>query len=119
MGNLGQKFKAWRDHPVPAKYRPDKTAPLSLARPGWMGFPNSYNPHGKLTLRHQVKWIATPRPKPKAVTHIKRNVGVPALIKIAAQPAKKLVRKYATAEALLSERKHKVDAAKASLLTYY
>jgi hypothetical protein len=51
-------------------------------------------------------WVKAPLPKPKTVPRTKRNEGVPVLTRIAEKAApKKLKRRHATAEGLLSERK--------------
>ena len=66
-------------------------APLSLARPGWMGFPNSHNPFGTATRNHQAQWIARPE-KTTQSPHVtvKRRKGVSALTKISQQLPMKL-----------------------------
>ncbi len=50
------------------------------------------------------QWVKAPDAKPKVIPHTKRNSGTPTLTKIAAKAPKKLVKAFASAEALLAER---------------
>lgn len=47
------------------------------------------------------QWVKAPDAKPTMIPPSKRNAGTPVLTKIAAKAPKKLVRKYANAEAFL------------------
>lgn len=51
-----------------------------------------------------MEWIELPDPKPKPTVKPKRTKRVSALVRIAKQSGKKLVRTYRTAEAMLAER---------------
>ncbi len=78
-----ERFRAWRKNPTqPTPTKPK--APLSLAREGWMGFPNSHAPHGELTTRHQAKWVAEPvKVEPKVTPQPSRTARKSALTSIA------------------------------------
>jgi hypothetical protein len=96
MGNLGAKFKAWRETGAPAQPMPSRELPLSLARPGWMGFPNSRAPFGEVTKRQPVRWVERPNAKRLPVPTPARVQRASALTKIAGQLPSKLLRQSKT-----------------------
>jgi hypothetical protein len=56
-----------------------------------MGFPNSANPFGPVTGKHQAKWVSVPgTPGTRPLVAPKRKKGVSALTKIAEQLPMKL-----------------------------
>ena len=82
---------------VEPKVRLRAKAGKKLARAGWMGFPNSHNPHGPLTDGQLALWIGRTSARQKAIFKLRRAMRDTALTKIAEQlPAKlpKLPAKY-------------------------
>lgn len=77
------RFNQWRNSGAPAIVAKRQPAPLSLARVGWMGFPNSHAPHGELTKRHQAKWISEPIEDKRATVQTKRGKKESPLTRIA------------------------------------
>jgi hypothetical protein len=70
----------------------------------WRNWPTNYAPTGEVAAGNDVEWIELPDPKPKPTVKPKRTKRVSALVRIAKQSGKKLVRTYRTAEAMLAER---------------
>ena len=86
MSNLTAKFSEWRKQGAKPSKQQTKPAPLSLARPGRMGFPNGSAPFGCVaTKRHQAKFVEAPDPKPLPVPRCKHTLKVSPLTKIGEQ----------------------------------
>lgn len=78
-------------------YAPRPVAPQSLARPGWVGFPNSHAPNGTTASdHHQAQWVKQPDQQPKREPKIKRHKSpLTTLAELPLAKLPKLPRKYA------------------------